>query len=51
MSDITGSELTLFREMHCKNCGSQRCDGSEEWLDGCELYEKYIKNDNNHKKN
>ena len=33
----------LFLESVCKNynCGSQRCDRSEEWLEGCKLYREF----------
>ena len=33
----------LFLESVCKNynCGSQRCDRSEEWLEGCKLYQEF----------
>ena len=33
----------FLREV-CPNsmCGSQRCDGSDEWLEGCRLYKEYL---------
>ena len=33
-----------FLDTVCKesNCGSQRCDGSEEWLEGCKLYKDFM---------
>ena len=33
----------LFLESICKNynCGSQRCDRSDEWLEGCKLYKEF----------
>ena len=24
-----------FRKQHCQLCGSQRCDGSDEFMDAC----------------
>lgn len=33
-----------FIETVCKeyNCGSQHCDGSEEWIEGCKLYQEFL---------
>ena len=25
----------------CKNCGSQRCDCSPEWIEGCQHFQKF----------
>jgi hypothetical protein len=33
--------LEVFKEKHCSTCGSQRCTGSPEWLEGCEKWKKY----------
>lgn len=27
---------------NCPKCGSQRCDGSPEWMEGCEPYKKLL---------
>lgn len=34
-----------FRIEVCEkqNCGSQRCDGSDEWIEGCNLYQEWLK--------
>lgn len=34
---------TVFLRGVCKNymCGSQRCDGSHEWIEGCQLYREF----------
>ena len=34
----------LFLDGICKEylCGSQRCDRSEEWLEGCKLYKEFM---------
>jgi hypothetical protein len=34
-------QLEIFRKQHCTTCGSQRCDGSPEWMEGCEKWRKY----------
>ena len=36
---------TVFLRGVCKNymCGSQRCDGSHEWIEGCQLYREFKK--------
>jgi hypothetical protein len=38
----------LFLEGVCKhyNCGSQRCDCSDEWLQGCKLFLEFKKDIN-----
>lgn len=28
----------------CKNCGTQRCDCSEEWVKGCGHYREWLAN-------
>ena len=30
-----------FIEKYCKSCGTQRCDRTKEWLDGCPHYNAY----------
>ena len=34
---------TVFLRGVCKNymCGSQRCDGGHEWIEGCQLYREF----------
>ena len=34
---------TVFLRGVCKNymCGSQRCDGTHEWIEGCQLYREF----------
>ena len=34
---------TVFLKGVCKNylCGSQRCDGGHEWIEGCQLYREF----------
>ena len=38
---------TLIKELFIKgvckeySCGSQRCDCSDEWLEGCKLYKEF----------
>lgn len=34
---------SLFRNEVCPNipCGSQRCDASDEWLDGCRTFQEF----------
>lgn len=29
---------------YCERCGSQRCDGTLEWLEGCPHWKQFIKN-------
>lgn len=43
LESLVASEVKLeeFRREHCVACGSQRCDGSQEWLKGCEKWRKY----------
>lgn len=45
-SSILTDIQILFLKTVCKNiaCGSQRCDGSVEWLEGCQRYIQF-KND------
>ena len=31
-----------FIEKYCKSCGTQRCDRTKEWLDGCPYYNTYM---------
>lgn len=31
-----------FIKKHCPMCGTQRCDSSDEWIDGCRLYNKLV---------
>lgn len=33
--------IELFRKQNCKNCGSQRCTGEGEWLEGCEKFREW----------
>ena len=43
LEKLVKSETCLenFKEKHCSTCGSQRCTGSQEWLEGCEKWRKY----------
>lgn len=34
-----------FHQKYCMFCGSQRCEGVGEWLEGCEHYQKEKEND------
>ena len=36
---------SVFLKGVCNNymCGSQRCDGSHEWIEGCQLYNEFKK--------
>ena len=40
---IEKNDYRVFLDKICKsyNCGSQRCDGSEEWLDGCKMFQDF----------
>ena len=31
-----------FKKIYCEYCGTQRCTGEGEWLEGCRYYQKYI---------
>ena len=31
-----------FNEKYCKSCGTQRCDRTKEFLDGCPYYNEYM---------
>ena len=33
--------ITDFYKTYCDRCGSQRCDRSEEWMDGCPHYKEW----------
>ena len=41
---MTREELDNFYNEHCRNCGTQRCEGvySEEWRTGCEKHKRQI---------
>lgn len=28
----------------CQLCGTQRCDASEEWIEGCQEFKNFVKN-------
>ena len=36
-------QLEVFRKQHCTTCGSQRCDGSPEWMEGCKKWKEFQK--------
>ena len=42
-----------FLKVICPNsmCGSQRCDGSDEWLEGCDLFKEFIESENKERNN
>ena len=29
-----------IRKKHCPSCGGQRCYGQDDWIEGCEYYQK-----------
>ena len=33
----------FMKTKECQLCGSQRCDCSEEWMDGCPEFRKFCK--------
>lgn len=33
--------ITDFYKTYCDRCGSQRCDRSEEWMNGCPHYKEW----------
>lgn len=35
-------ELEVFKKQHCPDCGSQRCDGSPEWMKECEKWREHL---------
>ena len=43
LESLVDNEVNLeaFRKQYCSTCGSQRCDGSPEWMEGCEKWRKY----------
>lgn len=43
LENLVSKEVLLekFKTAHCSTCGSQRCDGSPEWMEGCEKWRKY----------
>lgn len=43
---MCGNEETLKEFVEkggCTLCGSQRCDGTLEWAQGCEKYQEFLK--------
>ena len=34
-------DAEIFRQINCCMCGSQRCDGSPEWMEGCEKWKRW----------
>ena len=34
--------MEVFKKIYCEYCGTQRCTGEGEWLEGCRYYQKYI---------
>ena len=36
--------ITDFYKTYCDRCGSQRCDRSEEWMNGCPHYKEWTCN-------
>ena len=45
ISDIVNMEVQriIFRETNCLMCGTQRCDSSREFMEGCEKWRNWIK--------
>lgn len=45
LENLVASEVKIesFRKQHCSTCGSQRCDGSPEWMEGCGKWKEYQK--------
>ena len=45
LENLVASEtkLEIFRKQYCSICGSQRCDGSSEWLEECGKWKEYRK--------
>ena len=37
-------QIEKFKEKYCLVCGSQRCTGEGEWLEGCNDYRRYVSN-------
>mgnify|MGYP003292599329 CR=1 FL=1 len=33
--------ITDFHKTYCDRCGTQRCDRSEEWMNGCPHYKEW----------
>ena len=42
---MTKEELIkkFIKSEDCQCCGSQRCDCSEEWLEGCPKFKEFMK--------
>lgn len=42
---MTKEELIkkFIKSEDCQYCGSQRCDCSEEWLEGCPKFKEFMK--------
>ena len=38
---MTEELLEKFRNEYCRNCGTQRCTGEGEWLEGCRDYREF----------
>lgn len=41
---MNNDKLEKFKEKYCLVCGSQRCTGESEWLEGCPDYRQYMEN-------
>ena len=43
LESLVDNEVNLeaFRKQYCSTCGSQRCDGSLDWLEGCGKWREY----------
>lgn len=43
MSEISEKDYSNFlKSGACDACGSQRCDGSPEWVSGCEKFKRFV---------
>lgn len=36
-------ETERFKKLNCPMCGTQRCTGEGEWLEGCKAYREFMK--------
>ena len=41
---MNNDKIEKFKEKYCLVCGSQRCTGEDEWLEGCTDYRQYMEN-------
>ena len=33
--------IEIFKRQNCRGCGTQRCTGEDEWLEGCREFQKW----------